>query len=132
MQIRKKYISSAEAEDCLASNEGDHVYAHGLLFFRDALLLQVFRHAVKHADPGIILRVLKYWCFSFKGAGSLNYCRETMEILIQWNSGELTPEMSSALEKTWFYNRWGAPGRYIPSDLYIEQLNYYLKVRSSI
>lgn len=57
-EIRREFVNSREASRNLTP-QGDHVYAHGLLFFRDALLLRVFQHAVKHGDPGLVLRVLK-------------------------------------------------------------------------
>lgn len=129
--IRREFVNSRGAAKNLTP-QGDHVYAHGLLFLRDALLLQVFQHAIKHGDPGLVLRVLKFWVYSFRGAGSTNYARECLEIFVQWNSGELTEEAKEALETSWFYNRWGKPGRFIASDQYLEHLNYWTKVGSSL
>jgi hypothetical protein len=34
-----------------------------------------------------------------------------------------------AREQAWFFNRWGIYGRTIPADLYVEQQNYWIKVR---
>jgi hypothetical protein len=130
-RIRERFIDSCEAELCLRE-DGDHVYGHAILFLRDALLHRVFQHAVRHGDPGLVLRVIKYWLYSFRGAGMTNYARESMEVLVQWESGELDNAMKDALERTWFYNRWGDPTRFIASDLHLEHLNYYLKVRIHI
>jgi hypothetical protein len=127
--IRSRFVKPAETESYL-TGEGDHVYAHGLLFLRDALLLRVFQHGIKTGDPGIVLRVIKFWFYAFRGSGKDNYARESLEILVQWGSGELTEEMKCALEATWFYNRWGLRNRFIPSDLYLEHLNYWLKVNN--
>ncbi|KAJ7877387.1 hypothetical protein B0H14DRAFT_3783481 [Mycena olivaceomarginata] len=77
-------------------------------------------------NAGVVLRVLKYWAFSFRGAGLHNYAWECIEILLQWKY-ELTPEMETAKEQAWFFNRFGLRGRNIASDLYLEQNNYWVK-----
>ncbi|KAF8176951.1 hypothetical protein BJ912DRAFT_857190 [Pholiota molesta] len=104
----------------------DDYLAHSIYFIRDALLFCEFEHAVSHADAGRVLRVLKYWAFSFRGAGLHNYARECIEVLIRWEY-ELDNDLRRALEESWFVNRWGLPGRWIAADLYLEQLNYWVK-----
>jgi hypothetical protein len=141
-ELRKvaKEVVDKFARSCVASTEleqhkipgnkeaGDHVLAHSVLFIRDALILQVFDHGLRNGDPGIILRVIKYWMFSFRGAGQINYMRECLEVLLVLEH-EVSPQLRSALEHSWFYNRWGKPGRFIALDLYLEHLNYWVKVR---
>ncbi|KAJ7833827.1 hypothetical protein B0H14DRAFT_3142479 [Mycena olivaceomarginata] len=90
----------------------------------------VFEHSVAFADAGGVLRVLKYWAFSFRGAGLHNYARECLEIILQWKY-ELTPEAQAAKEQAWFFNRFGLRGRNIASDLYLEQNNFWVKVPST-
>ncbi|KAJ7839705.1 hypothetical protein B0H14DRAFT_3869657 [Mycena olivaceomarginata] len=90
-----------------AKNINDDYYAHSQYFIRDALIFCAFEHAVAFADAGRVLRVLKYWAFSFRGAGLHNYARECMEILLQW--------------------KFGLVGRNIASDLYLEQNNFWVK-----
>lgn len=102
--------------------------AHSIYFIRDALFFSVFEHAVSRADAGRLIRVLKYWALSFRGVGQHNYARECVEVLIRWKY-ELTPKLRNALEKSWFVNRWGKYGRWIAADLYLEQLNYWVKVQ---
>ncbi|KAJ7789131.1 hypothetical protein B0H14DRAFT_3574840 [Mycena olivaceomarginata] len=115
------------AEDFNApKNIDDDYYAHSQYFIRDALIFCVFEHGVAFADAGVVLRVLKYWAFSFRGAGLHNYARECIEILLQWKY-ELTPEMQRAKEQAWFFNRFGLWGRNIASDLYLEQNNFWVK-----
>ncbi|KAJ7895935.1 hypothetical protein B0H14DRAFT_3125075 [Mycena olivaceomarginata] len=92
-----------------AKNIDDDYYAHSQYFIRDALIFCVFEHGVAFADAGVVLRVLKYWAFSFRGAGLHNYARECIEILLQWKY-ELTPEMQRAKE-----------------HLYLEQNNFWVK-----
>ncbi|KZT63639.1 hypothetical protein DAEQUDRAFT_680057, partial [Daedalea quercina L-15889] len=110
-----------------AQKGGDDWMAHSIYFIRDALLFCEFEHAVAHADAGRVLRVLKYWAFSFEGAGQHNYARECVEVLVKWKY-ELPSGLRQALEKAWFVNRWGSPGRWIAADLYLEQCNYWVKV----
>ncbi|PPQ97814.1 hypothetical protein CVT26_012914 [Gymnopilus dilepis] len=105
---------------------GDDWEAHNIFFIGDALLFCEFEQAVAHADPGRVLRVMKYWCFAFRGAGQHNYARECAEVLLRWKY-KLTDMLRKALERAWFVNRWGLPRRWIPADLYVEQLNYWVK-----
>ena len=107
---------------------GDDWQAHDIYFIRDALLFCEFEQAVAHADPGRVLRVMRYWCLSFRGASQHNYARECAEVLLKWKY-ELDDMLRKALERAWFVNRWGLPGRWIPADLYVEQLNFWIKVR---
>ncbi|KAJ7602042.1 hypothetical protein DFH06DRAFT_1351727 [Mycena polygramma] len=109
-----------------AKNMNDDYYAHSQYFIRDALIFCVFERGVAFADAGVVFRVLKYWAFSFRGAGLHNYARECIEILLQWKY-ELSPEMQAAKEQAWFFNRFGLRGRNIASDLYLEQNNFWVK-----
>ncbi|KAH7905106.1 hypothetical protein BJ138DRAFT_1018176 [Hygrophoropsis aurantiaca] len=119
-----EYTNPSTAENAKAIQ--DDWRAHSVYFIRDTLLFCEFEHAVSHADAGRVLRVLKYWSFSFRGAGLHNYARECIEILLRWKY-ELSPELRAALEQSWFINRWGLPGRWIAADLYLEQLNFWVK-----
>lgn len=122
-----EYTRSSTAE--AAQKVGDDWRAHSVYFIRDALIFSVYEDAVSKADAGPMLRVFKYWAFSFRGAGLHNYARECLEILLRWKY-ELSDEMREALEQSWFVNRWGLPGRWIAADLYLEQLNFWVKVCS--
>ncbi|KAJ7663758.1 hypothetical protein DFH06DRAFT_1324275 [Mycena polygramma] len=93
-------------------NVNDDYYAHSQYFIRDALIFCVFEHAVAFADAGGVLRVLKYWALSFRGAGLHNYARECLEIVLQWKY-ELSPEAQAAKEQA--------------CDLYLEQNNFWVK-----
>ena len=106
---------------------GDDWEAHDILFIRDALLFCEFEQAVAYADPGRVIRVMRYWCLAFRGASQHNYARECAEVLIKWKY-ELDDMLKRALERAWFVNRWGLEGRWIPTDLYVEQLNFWVKV----
>jgi hypothetical protein len=124
--ITHQFATSKAAK--AAQEEGNDDYlAHSIYFIRDALLFCEFEHAVSHADAGRVLRVFRYWTLSFRGVGQHNYAWECAEILIHWKY-ELTPPLRDALEKAWFVNRWGQDGRWIAADLYLEQLNFWVKV----
>ncbi|TFK58836.1 hypothetical protein BDN72DRAFT_781521 [Pluteus cervinus] len=120
-----KYCNPVSAEESKSAK--DDISAHSIYFIRDALIFCEFEHAVSFADAGRVLRVLKYFAFLFRGAGLHNYARESLEIVIRWKY-ELTPALREALECGWFVNRWGIAGRWIASDLYLEQLNFWVKV----
>jgi hypothetical protein len=121
----EQFADTRRAEEAKAID--DDYLAHSIYFIRDALLFCEFEHAVSHADAGRVLRILKYWALSFRGAGLHNYARECLELLIRWEY-ELDDDLRRALEESWFVNRWGLPGRWIAADLYLEQLNYWVKV----
>ncbi|KZS88225.1 hypothetical protein SISNIDRAFT_418590, partial [Sistotremastrum niveocremeum HHB9708] len=107
--------------------EGDHVFAQSGLFMRDTLLFEMYDHGVRNGDPGLLWAVIKPWLYSFRGAKQQNYSRECLELLVRWET-ELTVEMREVLERAWFYNRVGLPGRFIAIDMYLEHLNYWIKV----
>lgn len=110
-----------------AKEKNDDWLARSILFMRDALIFCEFESAVSHADAGRVIHVLKYWTYAFRGAGMHNYARECLEVVLKWKY-ELTDALRSALERSWFYNRSGLPGRWIATDLYIEHLNFWVKV----
>lgn len=122
------YTTSKAAE--AAFEKKDDWLARSILFMRDALLFCEFESAVSFADAGRVLDVLKFWVYSFRGAGSHNYARECLEVLMKWKY-ELTDAQRLAMERAWFVNKWGLPGRWIAADLYIEHLNYWIKVGKS-
>ncbi|KAH9837857.1 uncharacterized protein C8Q71DRAFT_857035 [Rhodofomes roseus] len=124
-EIVRRY-STAGVALTQAQAAGDDWFAHEVYFMRDALFFCRFEHAVSIADAGAVLRVLKYWAFAFRGAGQHNYARECVDLLIRWKY-ETTDAMRAVLEKAWFVNRWGKPGRWIAADLYLEQCNYWVK-----
>ncbi|KAL1657870.1 hypothetical protein GGF50DRAFT_121406 [Schizophyllum commune] len=123
-RIRLEFASVNAAED--AKHRGDDWYAHDVYFIRDSLIFLEFESAVSWADAGRVLRVMRYWMMMFRGAGQHNYARECAEVLLRWQF-ETTPEMRAALEKSWFINRFGAIGRWIASDLWLEQCNFHVK-----
>lgn len=125
--IVTNFATSMAADQALDIN--DDYLRHGILFIRDALTFVEFEHSIAHADPKRLVLVLHYWAMSFRGAGLHNYARECLEIILTLER-EVSPEMREVLEHCWFVNRWGIKGRAIASDLWLEQLNFWLKVRS--
>ncbi|KZV94667.1 hypothetical protein EXIGLDRAFT_834868, partial [Exidia glandulosa HHB12029] len=119
------YATVAAAEKAQAA--GDDVLAHSIYFIMDALRFCAFESAVSFADAGRILIILKCWVFDFRGARCHNYARECVEILLRWKY-ELNDALRKMWQSAWFVNVWGKPGRFIASDLYLEHLNYYVKV----
>ena len=70
---------------------------HDIYFICDALLFCEFEQAVAYADPGCILRVMRYWCLAFRGVSQHNYARECAEVLLKWKY-ELNDTLRKALE----------------------------------
>ncbi|KAF6754456.1 hypothetical protein DFP72DRAFT_371232 [Ephemerocybe angulata] len=123
-EIWAKWATSEAAEH--AKSQNDDWAAHDIYFIRDALFFCEFEQAVSYADPGRVLRIMKYWCLAFRGAGQHNYARECAEILLRWKF-ELSDGLRKVLERSWFVNRWGKDGQWIAADLYLEQMNLLVK-----
>ncbi|KAJ7588811.1 hypothetical protein C8J56DRAFT_1049740 [Mycena floridula] len=122
--IVDNFTTTTAAEAAKAVKDDWH--AHDIYFICDALLFCVFEQAVSFADPGRVLRVMRYWALSYRGTSQHNYARECVEVLLKWKY-ELTDPLRKALERSWFVSHWGIYGRSIASDLYLEQLNFWVK-----
>ncbi|KAJ7112391.1 hypothetical protein C8R43DRAFT_903646, partial [Mycena crocata] len=122
--ISNDFATATAAKSAQAA--GDDWMAHSIYFIRDSLFFCMFEKSVSFADPGQLIRVLKYWGLAFRGVGQHNYARECAEVLVRWRF-ELPDKLRRALERSWFVNRWGIIGRAIASDLYLEQCNYWVK-----
>jgi hypothetical protein len=127
--IMDEFATTTAAEKAKAAN--DDYFAHSVYFIRDALFFLKFEKSVSIADAGAVMRVLKYWALAFRGAGQHNYARECVEVIIR-TKYEMTDALRLACEQSWFYNRWGIYGRSIAADLYLEQNNYWVKVRLGV
>ncbi|KIJ56046.1 hypothetical protein M422DRAFT_239237 [Sphaerobolus stellatus SS14] len=123
-EIVMEIVTSFAATE--AKEVGDEWLAHNILFIPDALTFCQFEDAVANADPGWVLRIMKYRALAFRSAGLHNYACECIEVLLLWKY-ELPAPLKVALEEAWFVNQWGLPGRFIPFDLYLEHCNYWVK-----
>ncbi|KAJ7028826.1 hypothetical protein C8F04DRAFT_1265579 [Mycena alexandri] len=124
LAISTDFATATAAKQAQAA--GDDWMAHSIYFIRDSLFFCMFEKAVSFADLGQLIRVLRYWGLAFRGVGQHNYSRECAEVLVRWTY-ELPDKLRRALERSWFINRWGIRGRSIASDLYLEQLNFWVK-----
>ncbi|KAI1790167.1 hypothetical protein LXA43DRAFT_523935 [Ganoderma leucocontextum] len=124
-QVIERYISTNAAHQALL--EGDEVLAHGILFNRDAMLFREFSEAIRDADVGRMWLVYDFWVFMMRGAGCHhNYGNEILEMKAQYEH-VFPPLLREVMERTWLVNRWGKKGRSIPTDLYLEHNNGFLK-----
>ncbi|KZV98769.1 hypothetical protein EXIGLDRAFT_746479 [Exidia glandulosa HHB12029] len=124
-KIVRQFATPRAAQE--AKDAGDDVFAHAILFIIDALRIADLDSAISYADAGRILIILRYLAFVFRGAGRHNYARECAEVELTWKF-ELTDDQRLMWAASWFVNRWGQPGRFIPTDQYLEHLNYYVKI----
>ncbi|TFY76948.1 hypothetical protein EWM64_g7063 [Hericium alpestre] len=133
--------SSEEFEDMIASlvndyattraahkalEAGDDVRAHSILFIRDAILQWELNEAIREADVGRMWVVYDLWIFMMRGAGCHNYGNELLEMKAQFLH-EMSPKLREVVERTWLVNRWGKKGKSIPTDLYLEHNNGFIK-----
>lgn len=106
---------------------GDEVFAHAIYFLRDALIFREFSEAIQDADVGRMWLVYDCWVFMMRGAGCHNYGNEILEMKASFTH-IFPPLLREIIERTWLVNRWGKKGRSIPTDLYLEHNNGFLKV----
>lgn len=126
-EIREEFATSTRGK---AAKVHDNDWAaHDIFFIRDVLFFMVYEQAVRYADAGRMLCILKFWAYFFRGVGQHNYARECAEILVRFKY-ETPPGLQKAIERSWFFSRFGLDGCWIAADLYLEQLNYWVKVRS--
>ena len=123
--IADDYAMAFDADRSLRAD--DDVLKHSKLFIRDALTFWVFADAVRHEDVGLMWLVYTFWLFMFRGAGCNNYGNEILEMVAQFRY-EMGEELRQIVERTWLVNRWGIFGRAIPTDLYLEHNNGFIKV----
>jgi hypothetical protein len=91
-----------------AQSAGDDWMAHSIDLSGVHYFFMLFERAIGFADAGQLIRVLKYWGLAFRGVGQHNYPRECAEVLGRWRY-EPTGKLRSALERSWFVNRFGKP-----------------------
>ncbi len=124
IELVDEYAMSAAAESAMFAT--DEVLAHSILFIRDALLFREFSDAIRCANVGRMWMVYDFWVFMMRGAGCHNYGNEILETKAQFEH-ELPPALREVVERTWLVNRWGTKGCSIPTDLYLEHNNGFLK-----
>ncbi|KAJ7474674.1 hypothetical protein B0H11DRAFT_2282210 [Mycena galericulata] len=73
LAISTDFATATAAQKAQAA--GDDWMAHSIYFIRDSLFFCMFEKAVSFADPGQLIRVLKYWGLAFRGVGQHNYAR---------------------------------------------------------
>ncbi|TBU40577.1 hypothetical protein BD309DRAFT_1046122 [Dichomitus squalens] len=126
VQLVDNFTMSGAAESAMFAS--DEVLAHSILFIRDALLFREFGDAIRWADVGRMWMVYDFWVFMMRGAGCHNYGNKILEMKAQFEH-EFPLELREVVERTWLVNRWGKKGRSIPTDLYLEHNNSFLKAK---
>ncbi|KIJ32520.1 hypothetical protein M422DRAFT_61536 [Sphaerobolus stellatus SS14] len=121
------YVAMAMQAGQRALEANDHVLSQSIFFMCDALMFWEFCDAIHYADVGRMWVVYDFWLFMMCGAGLNNYSNEIMEMKVQYEQ-EFTPELREVMENTWLVNRWGLEGCSIPTDLYLEHNNGFIKV----
>ena len=90
-------------------------------------LLLTVRHAVKHADIGMLRRLVDPLIVFFFGASQHNYGREML--FYRWNLTSVnSPELQHAILSSGLVNWLGAPDRHKAIDLGLEHLNGSCKI----
>ena len=123
--IVDKYTMVFGADAALSAD--DEILKHSKLFIRDALTFWIFSDAIRNEDIGLMWLVYHFWLFMFCGAGCHNYGNELLEMIAQFWYG-MDEMLRRITERTWLVNRWGKVGRAIPTDLYLEHNNGFIKV----
>ena len=110
---------------------GDEILVHSILFICDSLFFWEFYDAIRYADVSRRWLVYDFWLYMMRGAGCHNYSNEILEMKAQFIY-EFPPLLREVVERCWLINRWGKRGHSIPTDLYLEHNNGFIKVRIPI
>ncbi|EIW77927.1 hypothetical protein CONPUDRAFT_61695 [Coniophora puteana RWD-64-598 SS2] len=132
-EVVSKYADNREVEELRMAREdpsvagrGDMVYENAKLFLRDALILRDFTDAVKIGHSGRVVRVLKVWALSYRGAGRSKYAYETLNLIHHLQN--VWPErLKCVVLNNWLANPTGKPNAFVEVDLVQEHLNFWIK-----
>ena len=86
------------------------------------LLYLEFTDAIREGDGSRVLRCWQYFLLVFKATNHPNYAIEAFTLLVQ-EKFILSPWMALQLKWNWTVNTHGRPGKNIPGDLHLEDLN---------
>ena len=88
---------------------------------------KTLKYAIKHADIGLIRRVVNTYCVLFEGSKQYKYAREMMFLKRLISTNACKSPLQKAILANSLVNLQGKPDTWFEIDLFNEHLNYNLK-----
>ena len=107
--------------------EGDEEFENHIHFLQVAETYLVLKYAIKHADIGLLRRVIARCCYIFIGSGASNYANELLRLHWLTSTDACTPALQDAILGNGLVNLRGKPDTWYPVDRLNEHLNLSLK-----
>ena len=108
--------------------QGDEVFRNHVWFIQDMALYLTFKFAIKHADIGLIERVIIRCCLIFAGSGKPRYTQQALYLTRLLATDAAHPVLKRALLASMLVNCRGRADSWFKTDRLNEHHNLLLKL----
>ena len=116
-----------DAKDSDGKLVDDQVHRNNVRFMYMAETHFIFTYAIRHADVGLIERMIDRLGSDFLSSGQNNYAAEVIRLVWLFRSGAASPALKKAILSNSLVNERGLPNLWYPADQKNELLNRDLK-----
>lgn len=126
---RAKTLQAAQNSDAITPTEIqiDEEFTNHIHFMQQAETYFTLKYAIKHADVGLIKRVISRCCVYFSGSNHSNYAFEMLNFQRLLATEAASPELKQAILANSLVNLQGKEDTWFEIDLLNELLNLSLK-----
>lgn len=100
----------------------DEEFVNHVRFLQEMETYCTLKHAVQHADVGLLMRIIPRLCVYFNGGPAKNYAREMLHLWRLVSTAACTPELRRATLRNGLVNKRGKLDSWMPVDLFVEYL----------
>ena len=108
--------------------QGDEVFRNHVRFIQDMALYLTLKFAIKHADIGLIERVIVRCCLIFAGSGKPRYTQQALYLTRLLATDAAHPVLKRALLASMLVNCRGKADSWFETDRLNEHHNLLLKL----
>lgn len=127
-ETRAKYSDVChDAENNSGVPQLDMEFVNHLRFIEAVEPYVVLKHAIKHADIGLLRKAIARCCVVFHGSSSKNYAREMLHLYRLSATNAADPALQQAILSCGLVNLRGKPNSFFEADRLVELLNLQLK-----
>ena len=123
--------SSADTSSSTANNQvprsGDAEFFNHIRFLQVIDTYKLLKYAIKHADIGLLKRVIPRLCLYFAGSSSKNYAYDMLLLGRLVGTSACDPVLQRAILANSLVNLRGRPDSFFETDRFNELLNLQLK-----
>lgn len=105
----------------------DEEFTNHIRYLQEMETYCTLKHAIKHADVGLLKRVIARCCFYFHGSGATNYASEMLHIWRLLSTEACDPPLKRAILVNGLINLRGQEDSWLEIDRHNEHLNLELK-----